>query len=859
MDGLDSFGDYVRRRRKALDLTQEKLAERVGLSASAIRKIETDSRRPSRQVAELLAECLELKGLERQMFVQAARSERGIASPLQSSASISSLPGSPAAALPVFLTPFVGRSLELSALARLLLQQDCQLVTLLGPGGIGKTRLAVEVTQRLQSDPHSLFPDGAYFVSLAPVNVPEFVLQAIADALTFVFYDAEDQKSQLLKYLDGKQMLLILDNVDHLLDGTGLLSEILTSTPGIKLLATSRERLGLVGEWIFELSGLPIPPPQQSEGLEEVSSVALFLNSARRLNPGLRLDERTASEITRICRIVEGMPLGLELAAAWVRMLSLSEIADEIEQNLEFLETTARDIPPRHRSLRATFDQSWKLLSEQEQAVMRLLTVFRGGFRRSAAVHVARASLSLLSALVDKSLLSRVGDDRYELHELIRQYAAAQQGKDPYEQQAARDSHTVYYLNLLYGYEDQLRNHNQKEALADLSCDIDNLRLAWEWGVERQMLSDLRRAGRGLMLFLELHNHFKEGENLFEQAEGMARVAAASGCLDPADCDTLLAEMQARRAWFSYRQGQVATSLALLKESIHHLTQFGQLESLVDALWYYASACWFGGLFEEGALSARDGAEISRQQGWHWQVANFTVYQGVLAHELGEYEQAERLLRQALSLSRATGDPRLIAFAASFLSRTPQSLRHPEEMRELLAEILHTAKQTCDRYGQGVALERMALLAQAGNDLAAAGQLFEESLALFHEIGDQWSLSRLYTHLGIYQLDQRRIEAAEGTLCHALETAISAQAIPNALDALSGLAGIKAHHGQAGLALEIALHILLHPASTGEAKKRAIELQAKLERDLSPAEVDRFQARLEQKPLETLVRQVLES
>jgi predicted ATPase len=248
---------------------------------------------------------------------------------------------------------------------------------------------------------------------------------AIADALALAGYEAAGLKMQLFDHLHAKRLLLVLDGLEHLLAGSGLLAELLLCAPEVKLLTTSRERLNLYGEWVFDVQGLPLPPADQREGLEAYSAVALFLQSARRLAPDFALETCNQADVVRICQLVDGVPLGIELAAAWVRTLSCSEIAQEIERNLDFLTTSARDVAERHRSLRAAFDHSWNLLSAEEQEVMRQLSVFRGGFQREAAEQVAGAPLPLLSALVDKSLLRRDPAGGYTQHELIRQFAAA--------------------------------------------------------------------------------------------------------------------------------------------------------------------------------------------------------------------------------------------------------------------------------------------------------------------------------------------------------------------------------------------------------------------------------------------------
>ena len=407
MDSEISFGAWVTRQRKALDLTREQLARRVGCSVPGLRKIESDERRPSRQMAELLADCLQIPLEQRPTFLRVARGQLR-AERLPATGYV---PGGgqsrPAPGLPRPPTPLIGREPELATLNRLLCDPQCRLLTLAGPGGIGKTRLALELasTQRAQ------FPDGVFFVPLVSLSLPEFIAPAIRSALGLSSSSPLDPKEQLLNHLRQKSLLLVLDNLEHLLEGVGLLAELLEQAPGVKLLVTSRERLNMQGEWLFDLQGLPVPPLDQVDRAEEYSAVALFVQSARRAQVGFELSAEERPWVARICQLVEGMPLAIELAAAWVRLLSCREIAQEIERNLDFLSTSARDLPERHRSMRAVFDHSWQMLSAEEQRVLRALSVFRGGFLREAAEQVTGASLSLLSALVTRSLVHRTPRD----------------------------------------------------------------------------------------------------------------------------------------------------------------------------------------------------------------------------------------------------------------------------------------------------------------------------------------------------------------------------------------------------------------------------------------------------------------
>jgi predicted ATPase len=323
--------------------------------------------------------------------------------------------------LPAQTTPFVGCEHELLELDKLLQDPALWLITLLASGGMGKTRLALAAAE--QQMPH--FKDGVYLVELAPLADPDLLVSAIASATDYPFQsDGRTLRQQLLDFLSPKQLLLVMDNFEHLLAGADLMSDILRAAPQVKILATSRERLNLQGETLFRIEGMDVPDWETPEEALEYSAVKLFLQSARRALPNFELKTEDLVYVAQICRRVEGLPLGIVLAAAWLNMLSAREIADEMIRNIDFLESDARNIPERQRSIRAVFDYSWHLLTETERQSFMRLSVFRGGFTREAAQAVAGASLCDLMALVNKSLIRReAATGRYDIHELTRQYA----------------------------------------------------------------------------------------------------------------------------------------------------------------------------------------------------------------------------------------------------------------------------------------------------------------------------------------------------------------------------------------------------------------------------------------------------
>jgi predicted ATPase len=395
-------------------------------------------------------------------------------------------------------TGFVGRNTELTEITQLLLDPACRLLTLLGPGGIGKTRLAVETASHVLH----VFPDGSYFVPLQPLSSPDFIASTLAKAIHFHSHNGGDFAEQLLDYLRDKTMLLVLDNFEHLLEGTAVASDILAAAPGVKLLATSRERLNLLEEWVYEVRGLDFPSSDGENAVEQYGAVQLFVHSARRVHHSFQLTPSNKLPVARICRLVGGMPLGVELASAWVRVLPCQAIAEEIQHSLDILETPARNVPSRHRNMRAAFEPTWNRLSDEEQCVFKKLAVFRGGFTREAAEYVANATLQMLSALIDRSLLRLDANDRYDIHELLRQYGEEILRSSPALYEQTLELHRAYYMHFLSEREREIAFLGRpKDAIRKMNKDLENVRSAWRRAVEQGCFQDISQAAEGLWTF----------------------------------------------------------------------------------------------------------------------------------------------------------------------------------------------------------------------------------------------------------------------------------------------------------------------------------------------------------------------
>lgn len=540
-------------------------------------------------------------------------------------------------------TPFIGREADLAEIARLFADPNCRLLTLLGPGGIGKTRLAMAAAEATTRNEQ--FADGVYFVSLVGVYSPDFLAIKILEALT----PPQDgsAKAQLLAYLRNKSLLLVLDNFEHLLAGADLLSEMLLIAPHLKLLVTSRERLNLREEWLYETPGLPYPTTVDAQ-ITHYDAVQLFIQSARRARPDFTLTSENAAAVVQICALVHGMPLGIELAATWVQILTCQEIAREIRANLDFLSTTVRNMPERHRSLRAVFDTSWGQLVPDEQRVLSHLSVFRAGFRADAAREVAQASPHILLALVSKSLLSRNG--HFTMHELLRQFAEGKLTEQ--EREAIRARHCDYFAAYLAEQGNLLKDSRQRQGLDAIQAVMDDLRSAWYYAVEHRRCEALRQMWR------PLHAYHSARGPTSEYAEMLRCAVEAFDDPQTDDERLLLASVLAALARRLYWMGQTNESQQCAERALTLLEAFDDHPDTAFPLALIASLRLQADrpMSEADALLRRALA-IFEASGDRFGVAYVYARIGANLQNHVRYSEAYEFFQRALAIYRELGNP----------------------------------------------------------------------------------------------------------------------------------------------------------------------------------------------------------
>ena len=723
-----------------------------------------------------------------------------------------------APALPEQPTHFVGRVAELARLGELLAEPDARLITVVAPGGMGKTRLALASARREAAR----YRDGVCFVALAALTDPAEVAPAVAAALGITLQatasHAQTPDEQVCATLRDKEMLLLLDNFEHLLPDTTFVQTLLRTTPHIQLLVTSRERLGLRSEHCFPIHGLAndVPAPRTRghgaghdpaddagdvPAAQQSDAVRLFQQSAQLVDPDFVVDAELQAQVRAICRLVEGMPLGIELAATWIGVLTPAEIAAEIARSLDFLETRYRDAPARHRSMRAVLDSTWQRLDAAERAIFAALSVFHGGFSREAAREISGTTLRQLNDLVSKALIDYDRSRRsYSMHELLRQYGRAQLTCDPAVAAQIRARHAAYYMTFLADQRRAINTAEQGMAADAIAREFANVRAAWRECVAQADVDALLQAAPALFLFCQIRSRFLDGAEL--QAEAVASLRRVPST--PAR-DRALAQVLNHEGWLRIRMGDFARAEATLEESrrlyaaldrppapytgsdpttglsiIYHIRgdhqgalALGEAAraaaaanddpyNLAHAHYVLTSAWAAKGDYATAARHAAQACDAARSVGNRWFLAIPLTEWGKVARAMGDYPQARLHFQAAYALKREFGDPEGMAVTLCHLGDIAVLQQADNEAAALYRHALELYGDLNDRGGLATAYHGLGKVARSRGDFAAARDWLDRALGLAIE-------SHFWPRVFAIFVDTGELLCAQGDVAGGLE------------------------------------------------------------------------------------------
>lgn len=744
--------------------------------------------------------------------------------------------------LPSQPTAFIGREREMEEVRALLHNPECRLLTLAGPGGIGKTRLAIQSAAEQVEN----FHQGIYFVALAPLHGAEMLIPAIAEALRFTFYQKENPQEQLFNYLREKKLLLVLDNFEHVIEAAGLIAELLAQAPSLTILVTSRERLSLREELVYELGGLPVP--ENATDLEQADSARLFLQCAERVTPGFAMDAAERPCVAQICQMLDGMPLGLELAAGWLKMLTCQEIASEIHNNLDFLETNLRDVPERQRSLRAVFDYSWALLTEVERQTLAVLGVFQGAFSREAAETVLTRGqmirrpvlLSTLSGLVNQSILRHNPDGSYELHSLMRQYALEKLSERSVSAQVARRGHLGYFLGFLAAQEEPLQGRDQKAALDVVASNLDDIRQAWlnaiqleEWRLALGALNSLYffyfargrieeacqffgelvsrlPANAPQSLSLRLHiayaallvelDHLDEAEPiLLEKMEETRRMG-----LDPG-----MARAASALSSVRLLRGDYPKAIEYARLDLEYQQGCGNRPATAQALSKLGAIAWTMGDMSAAREYFEQCLGLAREYGSPLMLAGALDQVGVIQRDVGDFESARKYFVEARAIAVDIGARSRLAYILNHLGGLEWMAWKKPEGILILEEAISLARELGMRRNLAYNLSDLggALLEGETRQPERATPLLEESLSIFEQIGEVFGVALARNLLAASMHQQGKTAQAWASLCAALEQALAVGNQVMCVETLSMLATLAEEEKRPDEAIEALTYI----------------------------------------------------
>lgn len=722
--------------------------------------------------------------------------------------------------LPVPGTLFLGREAEIAMLLEQLLDPGCRLVTVLGPGGVGKSRLALEVARAHLSREN--FPGGVFFLPVEPFGSAELLVMNLAEVMG-IRQDARNLLGEVQGYLRGRPALLILDSYEHLTQASPLIGELLEACPALKVLVTSRERLYSEHEWVFTLDGLPVP---QTEGelfgeRPQAAALNLFMHRAKRARLGFALTPEELPAVLHICQLVGGFPLGIELAAAWVGVLPPAEIAREIGRDRSFLASQLSGVPERHRSVRAVFESSWRRLSEAEGRALRRLSVFRGGFRKAAATAVSGVTIPVLTSLVDKSLLRIDATGRYDRHALLHQYMKEKLAEHPDDEAQAVDAHGRFYHHFLQQMERPLLSAGAQEATAAVQEELENLRLAWDWALRRGAAGEIRRSAPPLRVFFDRWGRFGEGIDFFERA---------LVSLHPTNQRqrSALGIVLVEQAWLVFRLGRRGVATSLAERGLSILRELADPKGLLEGLYILGALRLDAGEYDAARGLWHEALTAARGQHDQQAVAHSLELLGIAEEFLGNALKATAHYQESLDLSVHLGDKEGMVDTLNNLAALLIDVGDAPAAEPLLHRGIVLAREVGAGRVVPYLLDNLAKVAYERRDYVRAARLGSEALTAARDSGEKALEARVLETLGRAALGDGDHARAEDLFRRGLRESHAMNALPQTLRVLFRMAELRCAQGELEGSAYLARAVAGHPAASEPDRKLALKLLATL-------------------------------
>jgi non-specific serine/threonine protein kinase len=731
-----SFGHWLRLKRKALDFTREGLAGRVGCSAGTIQKLEEEERRPSAQMAERLAQVFGIPPNERPAFLRFARGELNSRIPeVREDASWNTSTKLHRSNLPTMVTSLIGREREIADVHNYLLRTDIHLVTLIGPPGIGKTRLSIESARATVSD----FPDGVFFAALVSLDSPALIAVTVAQALGYVGTGNVSTLEQLKEGIGNKQILIVLDNCEHLIeDVASLASALLSSCPRLKILATSRESLRIPGEWLYPVPALDISGEDSSLDMDAVlnsPALILFAERARAVRPNFVLDAENIKPVAAICRQLDGLPLAIELIAARMRLITPQALSERLHDQFILSADEMRAVPAHQKSLKDAIEWSYRLLSEEEQKIFASLSVFSGGFTLEAVetifshTFVSQNISALILTLLDKSLLQRSLDrnaePQYTMLGTIREFAG-QRLQETHRETELRNWHLAYFLDLAGQADQELRGPNQRDWLNTLHSIQDNLRVALDWAIKTGQAETALQLAHRLWWFWSKRSEFNEGRQWLKRVTSMHEAS-----LFP----NLYAEVLTQLAHHTCLHLGAKEAKPFIEQALPIARTHGNSQTLANALMVSGIVLTLEENFADAQSALEKSISIFREMQDKWGAAVAMMSLGFSAYKRDDRKRALELSEQALEAFRELEDQYFQSVCLYEIGNLRVKQGNWEEGLAELRESLKLSRALDSRYEIAAGLMRLAETEHHLGQMARAVRLYCAAKNVYDSIG----------------------------------------------------------------------------------------------------------------------------